>query len=369
MSFFNFEPTYTIGEEFYPIYECDIPDHWHDLAGEKGYEIVERVIDKNHLYLRCDACGGHMVSKVYVLRTNKPRCPHCLEDRRERLCDAAGVCFIEADGSHDFWIRLPCGHETSRQQSLLARVAAGTTGIRCEACLDARLEAEAEARGWQVIDDDPEGDHNYLLYRHVCGHEQRAAIINMRTGRLTCHGCSEAWTTAPSHIYAMRFGLENGRVAIKVGYSRDPWSRLRHQLVTDLEQGAELVRVIPMPSGHDAIRREKRLHGTLCALFPEAVLEQAEFAGQVKVKSELYCASIAPEIMTLLDDIELRVRALAKRAGRLARRRARQDARRTKNRQRRKRNGGCGARAAIVSRRPPNMHSTPILPGGPDDRP
>ena len=348
MSVFDFEPTYTIGEEFHPIYECDIPDHWHDWAGEKGYEIVERVIDKNHLYLRCNDCGGHMVSKVYVLRTNKPRCPHCLEDRRERLCTEAGVTFIEADGSHDFWIKLPCGHETCRQQSLLERVAAGKTNIRCEECLNARLDAEAETRGWRIIGPDPEGDRNYLLYQHGCGREQRAAIVNMRTGRLTCHGCSDAWTSAPSYIYAMRFGLESGRTALKVGYSRDPWSRLRHQLVTDLEQDAELVRVIPMPSGHDAIRREKRLHSVLRTLHPEAVLEPAEFAGQIKVRSELYCASIAPEIMTLLDDIELRVRSLVKRDARLARRRARQDARRARNRQRRKRNGGgCGS-AAIV---------------------
>ncbi|MGR3422732.1 MAG: GIY-YIG nuclease family protein [Paracoccus sp. (in: a-proteobacteria)] len=348
MSFYDLAPADTNGGEFHPIYAHPIPDHWHDWAEDKGFEIVERVLDKNHLQLRCDSCGGDMVSKVFVLRSATPRCPHCLNDRRERLCAEAGVTFIEADGSHDFWIRLPCGHETGRQQSLLERVRAGEVNIRCEDCLDARLEAEAEARGWRVIDGDPDGDHDYLLYRHGCGHEQRAAIINMRTGRLTCHGCSDAWTSAPSYIYAMRFGLKSGRNAIKVGYSRDPWSRLRHQLVTDLEQDAELVRVIPIRTGHDAIRREKRLHAMLRDLHPEAVLEPAEFAGQVKVRSELYCASIEPEIMALLDDIELRVRSLAKRAKRLARRRARQEARRARNHQRRKRNGGCGARAAIV---------------------
>lgn len=340
MSFSNLQPIYTIGEEDHPIHDCDIPDHWHDWADEKGYEIVERVIDRNHLYLRCDTCGGHMVSKVFVLRTATPRCPHCLDDRRRRLCDAAGVAFLEADGSHDFWIRLPCSHETCRQQSLLEHVAAGKTGIRCEECLDARLAAEAEARGWQVVDDDPEGDHDYLLYRHGCGHEQRVAIINMRTGRFTCRGCSDAWTRAPSHIYAMRFGLQSGRDAIKVGFSRDPWSRLRHQLMTDPQQDAELIRVIPVTTGHDAIGREKRLHATLCALHPEAVLEQAEFAGQVKVKSELYCASIAPEIMALLDDVALRVRSLARHRARQARRQERRITRRIKNRQRRKRPAG-----------------------------
>lgn len=346
MSFDDFDPTDPGGKEDHPIYDRDIPDHWHDWATAQGYEIVARVIDKNHLLLRCCACGGRMISKVFVLRTGTPRCPHCLEERRKRLCFDAGVTFIEANGSHDFRIRLRCGHETSRQQSFLERVKAGETEIRCEECLDARLRAEAEARAWSVVSADPAGDKDYLFYRHICGHEQRVAIINMRTGRFTCGGCSDAWTRSPSYIYAMRFGLRSGRIALKVGFSRDPWSRLRHQLVTDLNQDAELIRVIPLSTGHDAICREKRLHAVLRALHPEAVLDHAEFAAQIKVKSELYCVSIEPEIMALLDDIELRVRSLAKRGAKLARRSARQDARRARNRQRRRRTGGCGSAEA-----------------------
>lgn len=346
MSFDNFDPADPGGEEDHQIYDRDIPDHWHDWATATGYEIVARVIDKNHLLLRCCACGGRMISKVFVLRTGTPRCPHCLEDRRKRLCVDAGVTFIAANGSHDFRIRLRCGHETSRQQSFLERVKAGETEIRCEECLGARLEAEAGARGWSVVSSDPQGDKDYLLYQHGCGHEQRVAIINMRTGRFTCGGCSDAWTRSPSYIYAMRFGLTNGRIAIKAGFSRNPRSRLRYQLVTDLEQNAELLRVIPVPTGHQAICYEKRLHVTLRRHFPDAVLDRAEFEGEVRVLSELYCASIEPEIMALLDDIELRVRSLAKRGTKLARRSARQETRRAQNRQRRRRTGGCGSAEA-----------------------
>lgn len=346
MSFDDFDPTDPGGEDDHPIYNRDIPEHWHDWATAKGYKIVERVIDKNHLLLRCCTCGGRMISKIFVLRTGTPRCPHCLEDRRKRLCFDAGVTFVDAKGSHDFRVRLPCGHETSRQQSFLERVKAGEAEIRCEECLDARLRAEAEARAWSVVSADPEGDKDYLLYRHDCGQEQRVAIINMRTGRFTCGGCSDAWTRDPSYIYAMRFGLRSGRIAVKVGFSRNPWSRLRHQLVTDLKQDAELIRVIPVGTGHDAICREKRLHVVLRSLYPDAVLERAEFVDQVKVKSELYCASIEPEIMALLDDIELRVKSLAKRTAKLARRHERQETRRAQNRQRRRRTGGCGSAEA-----------------------
>ncbi|MBW7057815.1 GIY-YIG nuclease family protein [Paracoccus bogoriensis] len=340
MSFDDFDPTDPGGKEDHPIYDRDIPDHWHYWATAQGYEIVARVIDKNHLLLRCCACGGRMISKVFVLRTGTPRCPHCLEDRRKRLCVDAGVTFIEANGSHDFRIRLRCGHETSRQQEFLERVRAGQTEIRCDACLEARLEAEARGRGWTLLDPDPKGDRNYRLYRHECGHTQRVAIVNMQTGRFTCHACSDTWTNDPSLIYLMRFILHSGRIAIKAGFSRNPASRLRYQLVTDLEQNAELLRVIPVPTGHQAICYEKRLHVTLRRHFPDAVLDRAEFEGEVRVLSELYCASIEPEVLALLDDIELRVRSLAKRGAKLARRRARQDARRARNRQRRRRTGG-----------------------------
>lgn len=364
MSFDDFDTTDPVGEDDLPIYDRDLPKHWHDWASAKGYEIVERVIDKNHLLLRCCACGGRMISKVFVLRTGTPRCPHCLEDRRRELCDAAGVTFLAPARPHYFRIQLPCGHEAERQQEFLERVRAGQTEIRCEECLEARLRVEAEARGWSVVCADPAGHKDYLLYRHSCGHEQRVAIINMRTGRFTCGGCSDAWTRAPSYLYAMRFGLMNGRIAVKVGFSRDPGSRLRHQLVIDLDQDAELIRVIPVGTGHDAICREKRLHVTLRRHFPDAVLDRSEFEDEVRVLSELYCASIEPEIMALLDDIELRVRSLAKRGAKLARRSARQEARRARNRQRRKRTGGpVRAGCQEAPRHRPSKSS-----GGPDDQ-
>lgn len=138
----------------------------------------------------------------------------------------------------------------------------------------------------------------------------------------------------------MRFILRSGRIAIKVGFSRNPQSRLRYQLVTDLEQNAELVRVIPVQTGHQAICYEKRLHVNLREIFPDAVLDRAEFEGEVRVLSELYCGSIEPEVNALLDDIELRVNALTKRKAKLRRRQERYDARSLRNPRHRKRVDG-----------------------------
>lgn len=319
MPVFTLHATITIGDHDYPVHDREIPLLWHEFAEEKGFEITGRVRDKNHLVLRHIECGQQMVSKVFTLRSTLPTCPHCLEVKRRDLCRDAGVTWLGASHrSHYLRIRLACGHETERQSELLERVRQGRTGIRCDECVGERLKAEAAARDWALIGADPDGRQGYRLYRHACDHVQRVAIANMATGRFTCGGCSEGWTRDKSFIYAMRFVLKDGREAIKVGFSRDPQSRLRHQLITDRDQYAMLIRSIEIPTGRDAIQLEKELHLTLRRLHPEAVLDRGVFAGQVNVVSELYDAQIEAVIMDLLDALEVKVRALAARRARAA---------------------------------------------------
>lgn len=260
MSHLDLDAAFNVSDHPYPLYHAPIPEAWQDIAQEKGFEIVGRVRDRFHLVLRHGDCGAEMVSKVFTLRTAEPICPTCLDARRQDLCARAGVTYL-GRGDHPNYLRvaLPCGHETSRQQELLERVRQGRTAIRCEECLGERLKAEARARGWELIGADPDGDQNYRNYRHECGHVQRVAVANMVTGRFACAACSDGWPRDPSFIYLMLFVLKNGREALKVGFSRDPESRLRHQLITDHDQYARLIRTIPIPSGHEAIRREKAL--------------------------------------------------------------------------------------------------------------
>ena len=319
MPVFTLHATITIGDHDYPVHDREIPPLWHEFAEEKGFEITGRVRDKNHLVLRHIECGQQMVSKVFTLRSTQPTCPHCLEVKRRDLCRDAGVTWLGASHrSHYLRIRLACGHETERQSELLERVRQGRTGIRCDECVGERLKAEAAARDWALIGADPDGRQGYRLYRHACGHVQRVSCGNMVTGRFTCGRCSAGWTRDRSFIYAMRFVLKDGSEAIKVGFSRDPESRLRHQLITERDQPARLVRTIEIPTGRDAIRLEKELHLTLRRLHPEAVLDRSVFAGQVKVVSELYDAGIEAVIMDLLDALEVKVRALAARRAKRA---------------------------------------------------
>ncbi|MCZ0962395.1 GIY-YIG nuclease family protein [Paracoccus benzoatiresistens] len=308
------DATFPFGDLDLVSFDAPIPDHWHEFAEAKGFELLRRVRDRNHLELRCNQCDGTMICKIYTLRTAQPICPHCQKARWQALCEEAGVRFLgRGDRANYLRVQLPCGHETSRQQELLERVRRRTTAIRCEACLEARMQAEARARGWELIGDDPDGHLSYRLYRHACRYIQRVAVANMTTGRFTCRNCSEGWLNDRSYIYMMRFVLKSGRDAIKVGFSRDPASRLRHQLVTERDQDALLIRSIEVPTGREAIELEKALHTTLRRQHPDAELDRMEFAAEVNVVSELYDAKIEAEITALLDRIEIRLKRRARR--------------------------------------------------------
>lgn len=126
----------------------------------------------------------------------------------------------------------------------------------------------------------------------------------MQTGRFGCHKCGDGWCAAPSALYAMSFTLANGRNLVKLGYSRDPESRLLHQLRIDPEMPCELLRTVPMASGQAALRIEKRLHRDLRRRHPSAVIDPQNFRHALRVRSEIYDASLTPVVLEMLNRIE-----------------------------------------------------------------
>ncbi len=308
-----------------PVFERPVPDDWPRLAADKGYAIAARVKDRLHVALRCDRCGCVSLSLVYTLRTAQPLCPACLCADRSSAAEAAGAVFLRRDPADTRYAiyGLPCGHEVRRQFGLIARAAAGETGIRCEVCHAGALEAEAAARDWSLVGPDPQGDPNYRLYAHThlaaqpgedgkavsgaapaCGHVQRIARGNMMTGRFTCGACGQGWPVAASALYLMRFELPGHGPVVKLGFSRDPVSRLRFQLRAGPGLACELRRVIPVTSGHRAICLEKRMHVELRRLHPDAVVPPRAWRGLIRVRSEIYEGRLEPLIDAMLDRVE-----------------------------------------------------------------
>ena len=284
-----------------------IHPQWHAAADAKGFSILKRIKDRYHLLLSCHSCGLTHASKIFVLMNSQPQCPHCIEARWRNDAKAAGLQWVGRDPEdrhYGFYIA-GCGHDLRRQFEMVKRAADGICDIRCELCQQQKEQEEASSQGWALIGPDPDGDPNYRLYRHAsCGHVQRIARVNMQTGRFQCSNCGEGWSSAPSFLYVIQLKLAEGTKLIKLGYSRDPVSRLHHQILRSKETEAQILRTVPVSSGHTAVQIEKGLHAQLKAEHPDSVAPPELYAEELRVKSEVYFPDVCQVILAMLDAIE-----------------------------------------------------------------
>jgi len=311
------DQTLTIAGEALPIHDADIPPQWAERARRKGYDAVCRVKDRYHIALCCHRCGEMVSVKAFTLMNNRPRCPTCLGRKWDAEAQQAGLVFLRRDPRHTQYglFRAGCGHEVRRQWELIRRIGAGNVGLRCEICHLAIEQAEARAQGWTRLGTDPKNNQNYRLYRHLCGHRQRIARANVQSGRFGCGHCDPGWIAAPSFIYAMRFRLPDGETVVKLGFSRNPVSRLRFQLARSLDQDCALLQQIRIATGRKALSLEKQLHARLRKTFPEAVVAKERFESVINVGSEIYEGWLEPVILRHLDELAAREER-ARRSGR-----------------------------------------------------
>ncbi len=289
-----------------------IPAAWHTIAERKGYRIDRRIRDRYHVALECHSCGAHTAQKVFTLRSAQPACGGCREAQMRDNAARAGFALIARDEVHRHYAtyQLPCGHQTRLQLGRLQILATegpapDHDGYHCEACYLEKLRQTSAKWGWRVVGPDPDGNANYRQLEHeACGYNQRVATANLETGRFGCGGCGESWMAAESSLYLMRFGVPGLGWFIKLGYSRNPQSRLRYQLGLRDDVQAELIDEVPVPSGHVALRLEKNLHRQLKADHPGMVIPRAELAGWINVTSEVYAAEAEPIIRRMLDEVE-----------------------------------------------------------------
>lgn len=301
-----------VAEHEWSDYKRPVPAAWHAIAKRKGYRVDRRIRDRYHVALGCKSCGAQTAHKVYTLRSAQPACGGCQMARLRDNATKVGLTLGERDEAHRHYATytLPCGHETRLQRGRVDRLAqegpaSGYRGYHCAVCYAEKLQRMAAKWGWRVIGVDPKGSANYRLLAHdPCGHQQRVATANIETGRYNCGGCGECWTAAPSALYMMRFDVpERGRL-LKLGYSRNPDSRLRYQLGLRDDVEAELITEVAMPSGQVALRVEKDLHRQLQTSHPDMVVSRADLSGWINVTSEIYTAAAEPIIRRMLDAVE-----------------------------------------------------------------
>lgn len=298
-------------------YNRPTPEPWKTVAQEKGFRIHSRVRDRLHVALECRICGSLTAQRVYTLRTARPRCGGCAEAALTAKARAAGLVFLRRHrrNHHYALYRAACGHVVRRQFEFVERLAAGQTDLRCERCLIASEKAEARRHYWERLRRDPTGNPNYRLYRHACGHVQRIARANMSWGQCQCSNCGGSWNARPSHIYLLRIEIPVRDLhLLKLGFSKHPVKRFRHQLGLPNAARVELIRTLPMATGHIACALESAAHAKLRRNLPDAVLPAHAYAGVVNTRSEVYALAAFAEIMRLMDEIEAAHRVVTARA-------------------------------------------------------
>jgi len=297
--------------EVWVDYPGKIPPQWQAMAQHKGFRIDRRIRDKDHLVLECLVCEGHTAHHVYNLREAQPACAACQKSRRHSHARKVGFQLLRRDDTHrhNYHYLLPCGHVRVLQRGQVEKLQRegakpGRLGHHCPTCHAQKEQSIAARWGWTLLGRDPEENPNYRLLAHdICGHHQRVATANMETGRFNCGKCGEGWVSAPSFLYMMRFRVPGFGHFVKLGYSRNPDSRLRYQLDLRSDVEAELIDKIEMPSGQVALRIERRLHRTLKTDYPTAVVSTTNLANWINVTSEVYIADLEPVIQQILDKL------------------------------------------------------------------
>ncbi|MEY8880335.1 hypothetical protein AB9K37_03060 [Donghicola sp. XS_ASV15] len=194
----------------------------------------------------------------------------------------------------------------SRQRGRIQQIASGRAALRCEICLEKRYAEEARAQGWTLLGKASNGRLGYRQYRHDCGHQQDISVGNMLSGRFSCNSCSPNWSAEPSFVYLDLFELPDGRGEyLKVGMSRRPLSRLRHQFALTDGIRAKVLEKVGLKTGATALREEKRMHKVMRTEHPEWVVCATEL-DWIGVSSEIYRIDALPRIRALLADLRVR---------------------------------------------------------------
>lgn len=173
----------------------------------------------------------------------------------------------------------------------------------CESCRENRYDRQAREFGWALVGPAVGGRVGYRSYQHECGHLQDVITGNMRWGDVDCANCGESWTSKPSQIYLFRIDLF-GNPLLKLGYSSNPTRRLRQQLGIAAEVKTSILRTVAIPTGHEAVVREKAAHAYMRHHHPHLIVPKAEYGDAINTRTEIYRLSASPILHRLISGIK-----------------------------------------------------------------
>lgn len=197
-------------------------------------------------------CGHEQEIGTHQMRNGGLRCQICVEEKLDSEAEAQGCVLLDAGKSSIYRLyRLECGHEVEIQTGNMR-----LGNFRCLDCFENKLVSEAEIFGCRVSG--PGKDANYRVYRLECGHSQEIVTSSMRVGSFRCRVCEEWAYTQPSNVYLIHIRVGSDEW-LKLGYAKNVDFRAsRYGLPTGAE--VTVLATMLLDTGKEAQDFEQSLH-------------------------------------------------------------------------------------------------------------
>ncbi len=203
---------------------------------------------------------GHTLNALQhlILNNGVGQCKICYEQTLKNKYEPLhNISILEVVPGAKRKIKLnSCGHEKVVNLSNLK-----SGSFQCSICQIEKFKREAELVGLKYIGVSEErrktGDPLHI-YEAPCGHNVLSVTSHIRTGHWTCRTCNAGYLDNPNKLYLFKIS-SNGFTFLKLGYSKSPEYRKYDYKMTE-GTITELLKVVEVPTGRDAIKYENELH-------------------------------------------------------------------------------------------------------------
>ena len=221
-------------------------------AAAQGATIVGVGRDSKYRNYRLD-CGHEQEIQTGAMRKGGFKCKTCSNNKLGLEAAAQGATLLGAGRNKDYrTYMLDCGHE---REVTLSAMRKGE--IRCQSCLDDKMNSEASEQGATLLGDGRNA--LYRTYRLNCGHEQEVGSSHMRVGNFTCQTCEDTCRTLPSYVYLLH--IVNGEHEfLKIGYAKNVDFRVSRYGLPETAV-VNHITALRFDTGNEAHEFESALHG------------------------------------------------------------------------------------------------------------
>jgi predicted RNA-binding Zn-ribbon protein involved in translation (DUF1610 family) len=222
-------------------------------AGLFLYGETNRKAQKNKSYLYHAPCGHSIERRADQIRVGEWRCQACVDTKLNEEAEKAGLLLIgkgsnKAYRSYQF---KACEHT---KEIPTAHVRKGT--FHCDVCFWDDVDAVLSNRRLKILDRGKKGDSRLFQFLD-CGHIQDIELQRAKDGSFVCHECDETFYTLPSNLYLLHM-IAPDFEWLKLGYAKVVETRVKQYRLPH-NTIVEPLAVVPTQTGEAALKLEKLL--------------------------------------------------------------------------------------------------------------